>query len=261
MDLEAAFRRHVRPLGEESRLALYETLTALHPDLVETHFELDGNQVLAHQAGSVIAFPRPLPLIKHAHVSCGYEEWLQHKYALPGFVEVEAGDVVVDCGAFVGGFSLSAVRLAGELHAFEPDTANFSCLARNLEGGVNAQVHQVGLYDYDGDMLLNISSSSVEHSFLSPDDGQVLRQQSVRVRRLDTHCAAVGLSEIDFLKVEAEGVELEAFDGVGEIRVRKLAIDVSPERNGESPAAEFARRLGARGFEIRQRGHVLFARR
>ena len=112
MEFEARFRKLVSPLPEPSRLALYEMMTALHPDLVETRFEIEDEYVLAHQREAVIAFPRPLPLIKYAHLSCGYEEWLAHKYALPGFVEVKPADVVVDCGAYVGGFSLSAVRIA-----------------------------------------------------------------------------------------------------------------------------------------------------
>ncbi len=259
MAFEDIFRRHIAPLGEESRLALYELLTSVHPEMVPTMFEIAGEQVLAHQREGIIAFPRPLPLIKYAHISCGYEEWLEHKYALPGFVEVEPGDVVIDCGAYVGGFSISAVKKARAVHLFEPDLANFECVTRNLGPYGTAHCSQAGLYDRDDEMLLNISASSVEHSFLTPDDGEVLRQQSVRVQRLDTYCREHGISELDFLKIEAEGVELEVFGGLGAIRVRKFAIDVSPERDGESPAEEFTARLTAMGYEIRQRGHVLFA--
>jgi hypothetical protein len=62
------------------------------------------------------------------------------------------------------------------------------------------------------------------------------------------------------VKIEAEGVELEVFDGLESIRPRKLAIDVSPERDGESPAEEFKSRLAKINYEFRHRGHVLFAR-
>lgn len=60
--------------------------------------------------------------------------------------------------------------------------------------------------------------------------------------------------------IEAEGVELEVFDGLGAILPRKFAIDVSPERNGESPADEFLERFARMGYATRQRGHALFAR-
>jgi FkbM family methyltransferase len=261
MAFEERFRRHIAPLPEDSRLVLYELITALHPDLVETRFEIEPECVVAHQRSRGIAFPRPLPLIKHAHISCGYVEWLARKYSLPGFVEVEPGDTVFDCGAYVGGFGLSAVEVAKTVHLFEPAPGNFICVEKNFAQTPNAVLNNLGLYNVDRTMPLNISASSVEHSFLTPDDGQALCQEDVKVVRADTYCAARGIATVDFFKIEAEGVELEVFEGLGEMNPRKFAIDVSPEREGQSPAPEFLDLLTARGYECRQRGHVLFARR
>lgn len=258
---EDLFRRHIAPLPEDSRLALYEMITALHPDLVDTRFQIEPECVVAYQRGRGIAFPRPLPLIKHAHISCGYVEWLARKYSLPGFVAVEPGDTVFDCGAYVGGFALSAIKIAKMVHLFEPAPGNFFCVQRNFAQVPNAVLNHLGLYNIDSTMLLNISASSVEHSFLTPDDGQALRQEEIGVFRADTYCAQHGIDAIDFFKIEAEGVELEVFEGLGKMNPRKLAIDVSPERDGQSPAPEFLDLLTAKGYECRKRGHVLFARR
>ncbi|MGI9624711.1 MAG: FkbM family methyltransferase [Acidimicrobiales bacterium] len=258
MAFEREFRRHIEPLSADSRLSLYEMVTNVHPELVATRFELEDRVVVAHQLGAALAFPRPLPLIKHAHLACGYETWLARKYALPGFVEVEANDVVIDCGAYVGGFSLSAARVAAEVHLFEPDALNHQCVERNVSS--NVRVNRMGLYDVDETVILNVSESSVEHSILVPDDGEILRQEPVRVVRLDTYCSEHGIRALDFVKIEAEGVELEAVAGLGSVRPKKFAIDVSPERDGESPAAEFTDLLIGRGYEVRQRAHVLFAR-
>jgi hypothetical protein len=98
---------------------------------------------------------------------------------------------------------------------------------------------------------LNISPSSVEHSLLVPDDGQVT---------LKDYAYRRGMTEFDFVKIEAEGVELEVFEGLDDLRPRKLAIDVSPERNGESPADEFREHLAPLGYEIRQHAHIMFAK-
>jgi FkbM family methyltransferase len=261
MGFEERFRRHIAPLPEASRLALYEMVTAIHPDLVETRFQVEPLVVLAHQQGRDIAFPRPLPLIKHAHISCGYEEWLARKYSLPGFVDVEPGDIVFDCGAYVGGFALSAVKVAKAVHLFEPAPGNFLCVQKNFAGIENAFLNNLGLYNIDSEMLLNISASSVEHSFLTPDDGEAIRQEVVGVVRAKMYCKQHRIETLDFFKIEAEGVELEVFEGLEELNPRKFAIDVSPERDGESPAPEFLERLTSKGYECRQRGHVLFARR
>jgi FkbM family methyltransferase len=159
----------------------------------------------------------------------------------------------------VGGFSLSASKVAKAVHLFEPDSANFNSIEKNFRSIRNATLNQMGLYNSNARLLLNISTSSVEHSFLTPDNKSVVRQEEVAVTRLDTYCMEHGIQSLDFLKIEAEGAELEVHEGLGDIRPRKLAVDVSPERDGLSPAAEFRRRLAAQGYQTRQRGHVLFA--
>jgi FkbM family methyltransferase len=260
LQLEARFRAEVAKLPEPSRLILYEILSKLVPSFTSTTFATAGNMVVALQEGREIAFPSPLPLIKLSHIACGYEEWLQRKYSLPGFVEVQAGDVVVDCGAYVGGFSMSALKVAAYVHAFEPEEANFSCLSRNLSGSGNIALNQTGLYSATSRMNLNISASSVEHSLLLPDDGQAIGVREIDVLALSDYCSTRNICKLDFLKIEAEGVEPEVFEGLGDLKPNKLAIDVSPERNSESPAEELRARLTPLGYEIRQRAHVMFAR-
>lgn len=260
MMLEAKFRRVVSNLKEEDRLKAYEVYTAAHPECVETTFSIQEEFIIARQAGIEIAFPRPLPMVKHAHLSCGYEIWLQRKYTLPGFVAVEPGDVVVDCGAYVGGFSLGACRIASQVHVFEPEHANFVCAKRNLAQFKNALLNMAGLYNETTELSLNISSSGVEHSFLSPDAGGVIEKRKVVVYALADYCFSRGVSTLDFVKVEAEGVEPEVVSGMRELRPRKLAIDVSPEREGESPAKAIAQLLESQNYSIRRRGNVLFAK-
>jgi FkbM family methyltransferase len=196
--------------------------------------------------------------VKLGHIIFGYEQWMQRKYGLPGFVEVEPDDIVVDCGAYIGGFSLSAAKVAREVHAFEPDKANFRCLGKNHSARKNVRLNLSGLYKTSTEMTLNISASSVEHSLLAPDDGPPIATRKISVISLHDYFA--NRTPPTFIKIEAEGVEPEVYDGLGPLRPAKLAIDVSPERNGLSPVAEFLERLPAHGYETRQRGHVLFAR-
>jgi FkbM family methyltransferase len=258
--LEHRLRAVAHTLPEYLRCQLYEILSEAHNRFTPTKFDLHREVLTARQCGREIHFPRPLPMVKFSHLLCNYETWLEHKYSLPDFLGVDPGDVVIDCGAYVGGFSLSAVKRAAQLHAFEPERANFRCLERNLASSTQVHLNQVGLYSVSQRIALNISSSSVEHSLLMPDDGQTIERREVEVMSLADYCMYNGLPCIDFLKLEAEGVELEIFEGLRGIRVRKLAIDVSPEREGKSPAQKFVALLGERNYEHRQRGHVLFAR-
>lgn len=247
-------------LPELERMDLYSALSACVPSLVETRFHLEEDVALAEQLCQEIAFPRPVPLVKLALITFGYVEWLRRKYSLPGFVEVQPGDIVVDCGAYVGGFSLSAASIAAEVHAFEPERENARCARRNVAAMANVRVVECGLYDRSDELTLNISSNSVEHSMLEPDDHVVIERRPVSVVSLADYAQANGIGRLDFLKIEAEGVELEVFNGLAGVRPARIAIDVSPERNGKTPAPEFRSLLEPLGYEVRQRGQVMFAR-
>jgi FkbM family methyltransferase len=258
LELELKLRKHVAELPEPVRLGIYEVFARALPSFTVTDFAIEKDFVVAKQASQKIAFPRPVPLVKLSHIVFGYEQWLQRKYCLPGFVEVEAGDIVVDCGAYVGGFSISASKIARAVHAFEPDEHNFRCLWMNHSFRDNVTTNVLGLYNVTKQMELNISANSVEHSLLAPDDGPPIATRKIMVVSLKDYFATK--TPPTFIKIEAEGVELEVYDGLGSLRPRKFAIDVSPERDGQSPVDEFMARLPRDGYETQQRGNVLFAR-
>lgn len=253
-------RAAVALLPELYRLDLYSIFSETMPSFTPTSLGASENMIVAKQLDREIYFPRPLPMVKYSHIIYGYEELLHRKYTLPGFVQVEPGDIVIDCGAYVGGFSLSAAKIASAVHVFEPDGENFACLKRNLSCHDNVHFNCAGLYSETRRMKLNVSASSVEHSLLEPDDGSIVRVQEIDVMRIDDYVRMENVDRIDFVKVEAEGVEVEVFEGLGELKARKLAIDVSPERNGLSPAEDFWNILRDLGYEIQQRRNVLFAR-
>ena len=118
----------------------------------------------------------------------------------------------------------------------------------------------MGLYNRAGAAQFNISASSVEHSMLQPDDGEAIAVVEIPLVTVGGYLRGKGITRLDFLKLEAEGVELEIFEGLEGFRPRKLAIDVSAERENESPAGRFIELLGRLGYETQRRGHVLFAR-
>ncbi|WP_078085542.1 FkbM family methyltransferase [Microbulbifer mangrovi] len=257
---EKKLKRSIRSIDEWGRLNIYQAFTDVADGCVPFTFRMHKEFVTVSQQGKDVIFPRPLPINNHTNIICGYEKWLKHKYCLPGFVEVEQGDFVVDCGAYVGGFSLSAARIAGEVHMFEPDLINVKCARRNLNSFGNVKINCEGLYYITTRLPLHVSSSSVEHSFIEPDDGELLGTRTVPVRCLSDYLSEIGVSDVDFLKVEAEGCEHEVLRGLCEQRPKKLAIDVSPEKNGESPYLEIKKTLESWGYKTQKRMNVLFAR-
>ena len=111
MRLDERFRAQVARLDEAARLELYAILSAIGPTFTPTTFSHEDGLTVAHQADRRLHFPSPTPVKVLSHILCGYEEWLRRKYCLPGFVEVEPDDVVIDCGAYVSNFMLAAQAL------------------------------------------------------------------------------------------------------------------------------------------------------
>lgn len=255
-----AIHRIVKRAGgdQQKLLELASELSASNPAFTPFTFVTDGDTIGIEQQGQVLHFPKPLPEVKITLLVSGYLRWLERKYALPGFCMVENGDRVVDCGAFVGGFGLNALDRS-EVHFFEPDPENFHCLGLNVSKYATARTHRLGLHSENGVLSFNRSASSVEHSFLTPDDGEAVEKIEVEVTRLDSFATKIGLEQIDFLKIEAEGLEIEVFEGAGDLPIKKIAVDVSPERDGESPRGYFEDTLLARGYNVQVRGNVLFA--
>lgn len=248
--------------SEEMRiLAACATLSRSLATFTPFSFELEEDIVRIIQGESVIAFPRPIPSVKFTLLVYGYLRWLERKYTLPGFCEVEVGDNVIDCGAYVGGFGLSIEDKASRIDFFEPASDNYNCLQLNIREFANTFAHPTGLYSDSGTKKFNISESSVEHSFLTPDHGATDESVEVDIVRLDSFAWEKGIKQIDFLKIEAEGSEIEVYQGVGDLPVKKIAVDVSPERDGKSPSEYLKRTLASKGYEVRIRENVLFGKR
>jgi len=245
--------------SEEGILQALAELSHGHRNYVDTDFVL-ANQVIVRQSGRDMHFPRPLNRENHRTILTGYLEVLHGKYQKPGFCEVHPGDTVVDCGAYVGGFARSVASVAGRVILVEPAPANLSCCIANLSGFDRARVVQAGLFNASGTFELRLSHRDVDHSLLAPDRGATGESLTVPTYRLDDLAQTLGLDRVDFFKLEAEGAEIEAIEGMGALRPRNIAIDAGPERFGESPAPQLTNMLIQRGYEVAQTGNTLFAR-
>ncbi len=266
--------RYFPPLDQPTRSKIRQTVkassneTEAHKNVAElcqktdqlTPFstEFTDQFAIVSQAGVDIHFPRGIPPIKFVLIAYNYVEWLKRKYSLPGFCEVEDGDIVFDCGAYVGGFSMAAASVAKAVYSFEPAPNNFQCIEKCVTQFPNIHACAMGLGKQNETLELNLSRSSVEHSFLAPDRGGVAGRIEVDVRTIETFVSDNNLGSVDFLKIEAEGFEIEVFQGLGKVRPKKIAIDVSPERDLESPSEFFEKELLALGYETQRRGNVLF---
>ncbi|MGV8040604.1 MAG: FkbM family methyltransferase [Thermoanaerobaculaceae bacterium] len=146
---------------------------------------------------------------------------------------IRPGMTAVDVGAHVGFYTLLFARLVapgGRVVAVEPAPANLDLLRRNLSPAppVPVEVLPVAAGAEDCERTLQLSDSSDTHSFFQHPLVGITQAVLVPQRRLDHLLPAPP----DVVKVDVEGAELEAFEGLEGVMTqdspRAILVEVNP---------------------------------
>ena len=160
------------------------------------------------------------------------------------------GGTVVDIGANLGAFALRAARLgARSVLAYEPNSAAFRCLQRNIEvNGLSGivQPRQLAVSAVAGqEVRFPVAPSVYNRIATENDNGEFETVSTISLGEILAREATQG---IDLLKVDCEGAEYEILYGASPSdlrRVREIRMEYHSGR--ESELIEYLR--GA-GFEI-----------
>jgi FkbM family methyltransferase len=182
---------------------------------------------------------------------------MRNKYCIEGCA-IDPGDIVVEIGANVGEFTLMACQTAGQVYSFEPDPLVFACLKKNTAECKNVEILPYGASNNSSTQVFYLASEDADSSFIKPK----IYNKAVEIDtiRLDEWIESVGLSGIDFLKLEAEGAEMEVLEGLGEkiSIVKKISVDGGPERYGEPTYEQVNKHLISNGFNTRVSGYHVY---
>lgn len=178
-------------------------------------------------------------------------EKLAQRYGCPDYYEPRAGDVVLDVGSNVGEFSIYALSRGARVIAFEPDPTVYPCLSYNLRRFPNAQGLKLALWNEHTTLSFSSAPDKADSSFFAPDS-HVQEVIELETSPLDDVAEVSALEHIDFLKIDGEGAEPEILQGAAKTlqRTHRIAIDVGPEREGESTRDAVVEILEASGFAI-----------
>jgi len=193
--------------------------------------------------------------------------------------ELRAGDVVWDVGSLVGLYSLfasKAVGSTGKVYAFEPEAEAAVILRQNcrLNQVGNVIILEAALSDTDGDgeLFLGDQGEKAIHS-LKPRDGIKKKGVHVTLHRGDTLIVRSEAEAPNAIKMDIEGAECLALEGLNETLVKPACRFVLLELHHHALA-----RFGSRsedvvsfmlqaGFEIRRKmergteSHLFFHKR
>jgi FkbM family methyltransferase len=169
---------------------------------------------------------------------------------------VSPGDVIVDVGAFLGYFALLAVNAASRAraYAFEPDPRDFPWLSHNIEAnglGDRVQALSTALSDRPGWVTLYLAQEDQTQSSVYPltNHGRSVQVEAV------TLDAFLGDTVPDIVKIDVEGAELQALEGMTRSIQRGrplLFVEWNPRaliRAGAQPEI-LLRRLEELGYRI-----------
>ncbi|MEZ4856616.1 MAG: FkbM family methyltransferase [Gelidibacter sp.] len=140
------------------------------------------------------------------------------------FYKVKQGDKVIDGGANVGILSLlfsKKVGKKGHVYCFEPDVYNIPMLQANFELNdmtANYSVHKELLWSKNTLVDFQESGTVASSALWFSDTKSVVKKQAMT---LDSWCEQHAVKQLDFIKMDIEGAELEAVEGCREL-IKKL---------------------------------------
>lgn len=125
------------------------------------------------------------------------------------------GDLVLDCGSYVGCFTIIASKLVGikgKVIALEPDKTSYRKLLANIELNKLKNVIAInkGLWEKEGKQNF-FERTSRGSSFIFESEN--MKTVSVDVTTIDNVVKDLKLEKLDFIKMDVEGAELFALKG------------------------------------------------
>lgn len=172
------------------------------------------------------------------------DDW--HHYETPE-TPVEPKDVVVDCGACEGLFSLRIANRCKEVHAVEPHPRFVQALEKTLGPFTNAVIHQVALSNAAGPMQLTLDG---ERSQLGSSGDAIVQAQTL------DHLFLHHNPPVSYLKADVEGHELLLLQGAAALIRQnrpKIAVTVYHEANDYHEIMRFIRDIDPT-YQFRTKG-------
>jgi len=136
--------------------------------------------------------------------------------------------LILDCGAHIGMGTLYFKSLYpdAEIHAFEPDAANFELLQINCRANNVSKVHlhNKAVWIAEGEVLFAARASQASTIIENRDDDKTnpaVRVSTVHLKKI------LQKREVDFLKLDIEGAEYQVIKECGEElkRVKNLFLE------------------------------------
>lgn len=174
-------------------------------------------------------------------ISPEYEYWMWK------YLKLKTGEVFLDIGAHVGKYSFMASKIVGRkglVIAVEPHPLNFYCLIKGIQLNnlKNVIPLNIAAWDKNQKIKLFIGEASGGHSLIKNSNMGYI---DVEGRRLDDVLKDLNINRVDWIKIDAEGVEIKVIKGLKEtIRKCRPRIIVESWRKNSPRFLKYMKTLG-----------------
>lgn len=199
------------------------------------------------------------------------------RYATTGFLDQEMlcqrdEPLIIDVGANVGQTILRYKNVLPDARivSFEPNCEIINDLKLFAQDYENVEVHNLALGRNEGKLEFNINPYSLYSSFLPfskkfnhqlyAESPQAFEKQKIQVEMmtLDSYCQSNGINQIDILKIDTEGAEIDILSGAEKL-LKSESIDMVYVETYVQQKYENQPLLYDIGSFLYEYGYVMFA--
>lgn len=157
---------------------------------------------------------------------------------------IEKGWTAMDVGACIGDTTVPIAQKVGpegRVIAVEPDPTNARYLRANTAAYPNVEIVQKAVWDRPCRIVLNVGKDPSAHSIVLEADEKI----DVEADTLD------GIRQgrqIDYCKIDVQGVEREAVAGIAGTGIKRLVVQTHGWQTGKATCPDVVRALESRGY-------------
>jgi FkbM family methyltransferase len=172
--------------------------------------------------------------------------------------QIQPGMVVIDVGANVGVYTFSAAKRVGKegcviaVEPFSGCVANLqkTCDVNNLE---QVKVYRGAASDKAGNIYLSLAAASELNEVVTdPEQARNGNYEEAPCFTLDSICEKENLSTVDFLKIDAEGHELQVLMGSQQLLEKFSPVilyeNIAGSHGSNLEVAEYLQKIGYQLF-------------
>ncbi len=132
---------------------------------------------------------------------------------------IKKGDTVIDIGANIGYYAAilsNCVGENGQVHCFEPDVSNFTHLEKATKAYKNIIINNKAVGPKTEKLKIYTSKElNVDHRTYEPEDyDKVIEIDAVSIDNYFSGTELVEVQKIDFIKMDIQGFEMQAIQGM-----------------------------------------------